>query len=424
MLESRRLLGPAVLAVAVLVLGGLRPARADELIDQQKRINAVRTQALKERVRNVLLEARSKALNRPEKSVDILRQARTEVEEARYLSAEDRQTVLRAVDGAIRTYQQRARDLGRTVADTAARGGAARDREQQIREQSKRDEQLQHMLRQKSELLKAGRYDEIERLGADARRKFGNVPAVDAFDRMASARRSYEEIRGLRNERDRRYRQLYTSIARSAMPIVGDVEFPPAAQWRALTKRRTEKKLTETEKKIIKALNTPITTSLKDKPLHSVLEYFEKTTGLPLEVDKAALEFAQINYETPVSVEARQTSLRTVLKSMLSKVGLTFIIRNETVLITTPEQASRNLVARAYYVGDLATATNFQFGPVFNQLQMVQNVAGLVAFIQSIEPGSWRDGGGQGTIFFSPASMSLLVRQSAEMHFVLMGALR
>ena len=131
-----------------------------------------------------------------------------------------------------------------------------------------------------------------------------------------------------------------------------------------------------------------------------------------------------ISYDTPVSVEARATTTRTVLKKLLADVGLTYIIRGETLLITTPERASQELVARTYYIGDLVAATNFQFGPIFNELQLIQNIASLIASIQSIEPRSWREGGGPGSITFIPGTMSIAVKQTAEMHFVLMGALR
>jgi hypothetical protein len=62
---------------------------------------------------------------------------------------------------------------------------------------------------------------------------------------------------------------------------------------------------------------------------------------------------------------------------------------------------------------------------MFNQMQLYQNVANLIAQIKgSIEPDSWDDRGGAGTIFFDPRTMTLAVRQSAEVHLVLRSGLR
>jgi len=141
-------------------------------------------------------------------------------------------------------------------------------------------------------------------------------------------------------------------------------------------------------------------------------------------IDKPALEAAQINYETNVSLDVRETTVRTALKQMLANVGLTYVIRNENLIITTPEKANSMMVTRVYYIGDLLAVNNFAFDPVANELQMAQNIVALISQIQSIEPTTWRDGGGQGTITFDPIRMALIVKQSAEMQFVLQGALR
>ena len=80
------------------------------------------------------------------------------------------------------------------------------------------------------------------------------------------------------------------------------------------------------------------------------------------------------------------------------------------------------MVVKTYYIGDLTNLPNFAYGPVYNQLQMVQNVASLIAFIQSIDPASWQPTG-PGTIVFNPLTMSISVKQTAEMQLMLSGGL-
>jgi len=238
--------------------------------------------------------------------------------------------------------------------------------------------------------------------------------------------RHLRDTRDLRNLRTQRSRELGRKLLEASIPISGDIQFPDPVKWRELTKRRMGLKLTDEEKKIVRILNTRITTTIKDKPLTGVLEYFEKTLGLPLTIDKPALDAAQLNYESTVSLDVRDTTVRSALKQMLGNVNppLTFIVRKEQVIITTPEKAAQETVVRTYYIGDLLAANNFSFDPVFNELQMAQNIAALVSQIQGIEPSSWRAGGGPGTITFDPLRMALIVKQTAEMQFVLQGALR
>jgi hypothetical protein len=85
------------------------------------------------------------------------------------------------------------------------------------------------------------------------------------------------------------------------------------------------------------------------------------------------------------------------------------------------------MVVRTYYLGDLMGLMDLRLPPVVNQLQMAQNVAYIIDLIKhSVDPDSWADNGrdGPGTIAFEPLTMSLVVRQSAEVHFMLGGSLR
>ena len=269
-------------------------------------------------------------------------------------------------------------------------------------------------------LYRDGKFDEAGKAAREAGVKYGRTPTVIGLDRGSSLNDSLAIVRSIRNERDQRYVRAMREVVRSSMPIEGEVEFP--RDWKEKTKRRSKVLLTEQEKKLIKALNTPITTSFKDKPLQGVIEYLEKTMGLQFEVEKAALDQLMLTYETPVSGKANNISTRGFLKKLFGDVGLTYVIRDGKIIVTTPDRAAQMLVLKTYYVGDLISLPNFAFGPIENQLQLVQNVAALVAFIQSIEPSSWRPTG-PGTIFFNPLTMSISVKQTAEMQLMLSGGL-
>jgi hypothetical protein len=65
------------------------------------------------------------------------------------------------------------------------------------------------------------------------------------------------------------------------------------------------------------------------------------------------LEEAAINLETPVTVNFKQISLRAGLRNMLGELGLTYLIKDEVMQITTPEDAGSQLITKVYRVGDL-----------------------------------------------------------------------
>jgi hypothetical protein len=111
---------------------------------------------------------------------------------------------------------------------------------------------------------------------------------------------------------------------------------------------------------------------------------------------------------------------------MLADLGLTYIVKDELIFVTTPTKAKDYMTTRTYYVGDLVPQYDMRFGPSLGQLQAMQTITQLVNMIQNnIDKESWEANGkeGGGTIVFSPATMSLIVKQSAEVHYKVMAGL-
>src|SRR5262249_3783077 len=136
-------------------------------------------------------------------------------------------------------------------------------------------------------------------------------------------------------------------------------------------------------------------------------------------VDKMALKEANVDYEdSTISLKLNGTTVRTILKKILGDLSLTYSIRDEAIQVTTPERARQHMVARAYYVGDLLT-TNLDPRLDFftRRFLMLQNATMLMEMIKMmVDPGSWDQNGGP-TIAFNEASMTIVVKGPAEMHF-------
>jgi hypothetical protein len=257
----------------------------------------------------------------------------------------------------------------------------------------------------------------------------GAAQQKSAYDqaraRLGSTRGRVADLRDLQRLGDKRYLRVGDSIARSAVLPADDIEFP--ADWAEKTRKRSpESKLTDKEKSLLRALASPISVDLERETLSDVLDYFRQRMGQEIIIEKRALDELGLTYDSPVTLKLKNISTRTALKRLLADLGLTFVIKDEAILVTSPERARHMVTTRTYYLGDLAPLVDLRFGPVISRLQMAQNVSLLMRqIVTNIEPSSWRVNNPEasGTIIFDPIRMALIVQQSAEVHYKLQGVL-
>lgn len=236
------------------------------------------------------------------------------------------------------------------------------------------------------------------------------LPIGREIDRREDARRLQQQIQ---EERQRRLGGTLRDVDRAATPPRGDLEF--GRDWQSrIAKRTSGPSLTAKEKAIFKALGSSITVTFKKERLEAVLDYLSDRTGLPIVLDKRAMDEAQVTYDTEVSVTLKNVTVRTVLKKVLADLGLTYVIKDEVIQVVTPLQAKDMLVVRNYPIADLVADPDPRITAI--------HVAMLIDLIQrTVDPQSWQVNGGPGTIGFYAPTMSLVIKQSAEFHGALMG---
>ena len=108
------------------------------------------------------------------------------------------------------------------------------------------------------------------------------------------------------------------------------------------------------EDRILAILRQPFAASFEKTSLGQALAGIARSTGLPIQVDSKALEEASISLNEPVSCDLSSVTLRSALDLILSRRNLTWIIRDECLLVTTPDKAGNDLVAKIYPVQDFA----------------------------------------------------------------------
>jgi hypothetical protein len=229
----------------------------------------------------------------------------------------------------------------------------------------------------------------------------------------------------------------------------------------------------QSEKQILAALDRKVTLDFTEQPLVKAVAFLGDVLEqkVPIQLDYRALEDAGVGGDTPVTRKVKDVTFRTALKLLLDEYDLTYLIRDEVLLITTQDKAETELTTRTYPVGDLVqefpagfvpgggraapkgkTGTGmFQFADaplapaIFTQAapNRETKVSGpdetpqpkaaynsqksepkpqmdydtlINAIISTVNPQTWDEVGGPGSIKAVPVASSLVISQTRDVH--------
>ena len=134
-------------------------------------------------------------------------------------------------------------------------------------------------------------------------------------------------------------------------------------------------------------------------PLDQVLTYLEESHQLSILLDRKALDSAGVDAHQPVTLQLAGEPLEQVLDGVLKPLKLTWIIRDEVLSVTTPEEADGHTETRVYKV-----------------LQRVANPTAFLSEIKSkVAPKSWDSAGGPGSLSAWPLG-AIVVTQTCGVH--------
>jgi hypothetical protein len=257
-------------------------------------------------------------------------------------------------------------------------------------------------------------------------KKYPNNPSVLALGQKDSIQNRIKDAQAYYAESASRWVELQKQINTSSLPAIRDLEFPK--DWKEKSERRLKAfrvQLTAKEKKIIEALDSPMSINWNERPLEEALQDLSNQFDQPLLLDKKSLEDLGLDLKKGVSLQGKGITGRTALRAILATQGLTFVVKDETIQVVTVERSKTLLTTRVYYLGDLTQGVgpfgDINWGPFLNAQQTQANVVALVDAIRKIDPLSWdgRNTGGPGTITYHAPTQSIIVRNSAEVHFSL-----
>jgi len=395
----------------------------DDLLEQAKQRQQVAIQKAEQEVRQADALAAQVGKNDPARAIEILKSAIVAVEANEEVPEAKRASLKRALGLTVRAFVGRLQGLTRTTPIAPAVVDARRLQEERERQDNAA---LARAMQEIQALRASGRSIEANRMQEDLRSRYPSTPALAAGSIIAGRNDYLADSRRIADQKNTGYLGVNREIDKAAIPEPRDYVLPP--DWVEKSKKRSlSAQLTETEKGILRALNTQTSADLDGKSFDDVIKWIETAMGKPVViiVPPVVLQEAQVTSDTTVKAKFDRVTFRTVLKKVLAEVGLIYVIKDQVIQVTTAARAREMLTTRSYYVGDLVSVVDVRFGPIQNQFQMIDNVNRVMAMVvQSIDPTAWEANGGLGRISFDPITMSIVVRQTAEVHMMLGVGLR
>ena len=116
------------------------------------------------------------------------------------------------------------------------------------------------------------------------------------------------------------------------------------------------------------------------QPLKDVVSSLGTKLDVPFYIDERALAEAGMDSNTPVNIDLRNIKAEVAMRLLMKSLQLTWFVRNDMVIVTTPEAAEQELEVRIYQCQDfLEIASSFQD-------QGGMNVGGGMGGFQNVPP--------------------------------------
>jgi general secretion pathway protein D len=232
-------------------------------------------------------------------------------------------------------------------------------RSQEVRVQTQT--KLAEMVEEFNKLMDEARYAEAEVIARQARDIAPSEPVVVNMVEKARLAKAIREQDSLRERKEAGFLASLAAVEESSIafddrnPLVfGDVR-----RWADLTKSRRgwleqQRRLSPVEQEIQRSLSKPVEARFINRPLAEVMDTLGRMAGVNVYLDPQGLNAEGVTTDTPVTLNLTQPiSLKSALNLVLSPLGLSYVIQNEVLRITSEQTRDSNVYAKAYYVADL-----------------------------------------------------------------------
>ncbi|MHC4179275.1 MAG: hypothetical protein ACYSWU_17315, partial [Planctomycetota bacterium] len=103
------------------------------------------------------------------------------------------------------------------------------------------------------------------------------------------------------------------------------------------------------EQKIEEELEKPSQLEVIETPLQDVVDFLKEKHKIEIQIDRKALDDVGLDPSTiPISKNLKGLSLRSALRLTLRDLDLAYLVEDEVLLITTPEEAETRVTTKLY----------------------------------------------------------------------------
>ncbi|HVA48612.1 MAG TPA: hypothetical protein VNH11_19760 [Pirellulales bacterium] len=362
-----------------------------ELLDQTDRQNRTVEGFLRAEVRNGLNRARQTMGSNPEQAQETLQLLIDKVRRAGELRAKVRTQLVESLEAALRAARRevQAQAERRLEAQQAAAEREALERiNRALFLQEQKTDQL--MLRFNA-LMGEERYRDAEALAAIAEEMNPGQAGLRGAELTARMVGYAADMNAVRDMRHRGFvdAAYQVELSHVSSPDEPPIIYPDVETWQLLTERRKKYKAVDvkqhgpSETKILAALDDKTELDFTEQPLTDVIDYLKQRHNIEIQLDNRAIAESGIGSDAPVTRSIKGITLRSALKLLLGEMDLTYVLRNEVLLITSRTEAENMLSTRVYPVADLV-------------VPIQQPRAGGMGGMGSIGPGMGGTSGGMG----------------------------
>ncbi|MFG0240064.1 MAG: hypothetical protein ACF8CY_03260, partial [Gimesia chilikensis] len=340
------------------------------------------------------------------------------------------------------------------------------------------EQELADLVEKFNELIDQRRYAEAEVVAKQAKDLDPQNPVTVTMEWKSRFLRREDSNNSMRDRKEQNvWNQLNDVEEALADAYTPDIKFgKDAKEWAELTKRREKyhaknhNQKTEREIQIEESLDRPVNLAFEGEPLSNVMNKIQALTGINIFLDSLGLEEEGVTTDAPVTINVNGIKLRSALNLLLEPLNLSYTIDNEVLKITSRIRQQGTLKTMTYPVADLVVpipnfaangsmasnpysqmgAVSFGSGIGGNQstpgnFQVADPLIGGVPganpwagnaptskvagggsnidfdsltelIVSTVEPDSWEEIGGAGSVRPFETTLSLVIRQTQKVH--------
>jgi general secretion pathway protein D len=236
------------------------------------------------------------------------------------------------------------------------------------------DNQLAKLVDEFNTLMDQERFSEAVVLAKKARELAPNSPIVESMVwKSHFAERLLVEM-SLQGRSVSGVEGALSSISESSVPFDDRlaIEYPNAKSWGDLTDRRLRalreggRQVSEGEQEIQRALRKKVQVNFTQQPLGEVLSQLGNLAGVSIYLDPQGLAAEGATSDMPVTLRLNQeVQLKSALNIILEQYGLTFLVQDEVLKVTSESIRASKTYVETYNVADLVIPIP-NFTPSYN----------------------------------------------------------